>query len=69
MPKKISRTSKKAPIKKMGRPKSTTPIKKVIAIRIAPGLLSALRALAAKSKKPYQVLIHEILERAVSGAL
>jgi predicted DNA binding CopG/RHH family protein len=36
----------------------------LIAIRIAPRLLAQLRRLAAKQDKPYQTLIHELLERA-----
>jgi predicted DNA binding CopG/RHH family protein len=36
----------------------------LIAIRISPRLLSQLRQLAAKRDKPYQTLIHELLERA-----
>ncbi|HWN24290.1 MAG TPA: hypothetical protein VNN16_04205, partial [Candidatus Sulfotelmatobacter sp.] len=35
-----------------------------IAIRIAPRLLAQLRRLAAKQSKPYQTLIHKLLERA-----
>ena len=38
--------------------------KQLIAIRIAPRLLAELRRLAAKQSKPYQTLIHELLERA-----
>ena len=38
--------------------------KQLIAIRIAPTLLARLRRLAAKRSKPYQTLIHELLERA-----
>jgi predicted DNA binding CopG/RHH family protein len=33
-------------------------------IRIAPRLLAQLRRLASKQSKPYQTLIHELLERA-----
>lgn len=46
-----------------GRPKTGT-AKQLIAIRIAPRLLKRLRRLAAKQSKPYQTLIHELLERA-----
>ena len=46
-----------------GRPK-TGNAKQLIAIRIAPRLLAQLRRLAAKQSKPYQTLIHELLERA-----
>jgi predicted DNA binding CopG/RHH family protein len=38
----------------------------LIAIRIASRLLAQLRRLAAKQAKPYQTLIHELLERAAS---
>jgi predicted DNA binding CopG/RHH family protein len=47
----------------LGRPKSGH-AKQLIAIRIDPQLLSQLRRLAAKQSKPYQTLIHELLERA-----
>jgi uncharacterized protein (DUF4415 family) len=47
----------------VGRPK-TGRAKQLIAIRIDPNLLSQLRRLAAKQDKPYQTLIHELLERA-----
>jgi len=46
-----------------GRPK-TGEAKQLIAIRIAPRLLAQLRRLAARQSKPYQTLIHEMLERA-----
>ncbi len=46
-----------------GRPKSGE-AKQLIAIRIAPRLLAQLRRLAARQSKPYQTLIHELLERA-----
>ena len=45
--------------RRVGRP-VTGNAKQLIAIRIAPRLL----ALAAKQAKPYQTLIHELLERA-----
>jgi predicted DNA binding CopG/RHH family protein len=51
-----------------GRPKLDGPVKRIIAIRIAPGLLTNLKKLASKRSKPYQTLIHEILEKAVSEA-
>jgi hypothetical protein len=38
--------------------------KQLIAIRIAPRLFAQLRRLASKQSKPYQTLIHELLERA-----
>jgi len=49
--------------RRVGRPK-TGNAKQLIAIRIAPRLLAQLRRLAAKQSKPYQTLIHELLERA-----
>lgn len=49
--------------RRVGRPK-TGYAKQLIAIRIAPRLLAQLRRLAAKQAKPYQTLIHELLERA-----
>jgi predicted DNA binding CopG/RHH family protein len=49
--------------RRVGRPK-TGNAKQLIAIRIAPPLLARLRRLAAKQSKPYQTLIHELLERA-----
>ena len=49
--------------RRVGRP-ATGKAKQLIAIRIAPRLLSQLRRLAAKQSKPYQTLIHELLERA-----
>ena len=47
----------------VGRPK-TGRAKQLVAIRIAPRLLAHLRHMAAKQNKPYQTLIHELLERA-----
>ena len=49
--------------RRVGRPKSGH-AKQLIAIRISPRLLAQLRRLAAKQDKPYQTLIHELLERA-----
>jgi predicted DNA binding CopG/RHH family protein len=49
--------------RRVGRP-ATGNAKQLIAIRIAPRLLAHLRRLAAKQSKPYQTLIHELLERA-----
>ncbi len=49
--------------RRVGRPKSGD-AKQLIAIRIAPRLLARLRRLAAKRDKPYQTLIHELLESA-----
>jgi predicted DNA binding CopG/RHH family protein len=51
--------------RRVGRP-VTGRAKQLIAIRIAPRLLSRLRRLAAKQSKPYQTLIHELLERAAN---
>ena len=47
--------------RRVGRPVSGN-AKQLIAIRIAPKLLRQLRRMAAKQSKPYQTLIHEILE-------
>jgi predicted DNA binding CopG/RHH family protein len=49
--------------RRVGRPKSGS-AKQLIAIRIAPRLLRQLRRLAARQSKPYQTLIHELLEKA-----
>ena len=49
--------------RRVGRPR-TGHAKQLIAIRIAPRLLAQLRRLAAKQDKPYQTLIHELLEQA-----
>jgi predicted DNA binding CopG/RHH family protein len=49
--------------RRVGRP-ATGNAKQLIAIRIAPKVLSRLRRLAAKQSKPYQTLIHELLENA-----
>lgn len=54
---------------RMGRPKSGKPIKRIIAIRIAPALLARLRKMASKQNKPYQTLIHEILEKAAGAVV
>ncbi len=48
--------------RRVGRPVSGN-AKQLIAIRIAPKLLQQLRRMAAKQSKPYQTLIHEILEK------
>jgi len=37
----------------------------MIAIRIAPTLLAKIQKLATKKHKPYQTLMHELLEEAV----
>ena len=49
--------------RRVGRP-VTGYAKQLIAIRISPRLLWRLRRMAAKQSKPYQTLIHELLERA-----
>ena len=54
--------------RRIGRPRTGRPTRQLIAIRIDPGLLTRLRALAAKQDKPYQTLIHELLERAAQEA-
>lgn len=54
--------------RRVGRPKSGRPPRQLIAIRIAPALLLRLRKLAARQGKPYQTLIHDLLERATRAA-
>ena len=49
--------------RRVGRPSSGY-AKHLIAIRISPVLLAKIRRMAAKQSKPYQTLIHEMLERA-----
>ena len=49
--------------RRVGRPKSAR-AKQMIAIRIDPRLLAKLRGLAKSRRKPYQTLIHEILQKA-----
>jgi predicted DNA binding CopG/RHH family protein len=49
--------------RRVGRPRSGK-AKQLIAIRISPQLLAQLRRLAAKQDKPYQTLIHDLLEKA-----
>lgn len=53
--------------RRVGRPASGI-AKQLIAIRVSPKLLSQLRRMAAKQRKPYQTLIHELLEKAASHA-
>src|SRR5437764_10743413 len=48
--------------RRVGRP-ATGNAKQLIAIRISPQLLRQLRRMAAKQSKPYQTLIHELLEK------
>ncbi|MBS0184344.1 MAG: BrnA antitoxin family protein [Nitrospira sp.] len=54
-------------MRRVGRP-VTGMAKQLIAIRLSPDLLAALRKMAAKQGKPYQTLIHELLEKAASRA-
>lgn len=54
-------------MRRVGRPASGT-AKQLIAIRLSPKLLAQLRKMAAKQGKPYQTLIHELLEKATSRA-
>jgi predicted DNA binding CopG/RHH family protein len=49
--------------RRVGRPR-TGHAKQLIAIRIAPRLLAQVRRFASKQSKPYQTLIHKLLERA-----
>jgi len=53
--------------RRVGRPKSGA-AKQLIAIRVDPRLLASLRRMAAKMGKPYQTLIHELLEKATGRA-
>jgi predicted DNA binding CopG/RHH family protein len=53
--------------RRVGRPASGM-AKQLIAIRLSPRLLRQLRTMAAKQGKPYQSLIHELLEKAASRA-
>ncbi len=53
--------------RRVGRPKGGM-AKQLIAIRLSPRLLAMLRKMAAKQGKPYQTLIHELLEKAASRA-
>lgn len=50
--------------RRVGRPRSNNP-KQLIAVRLSPNLLSNLKKLAKKRKKPYQTLMNELLEKAV----
>jgi predicted DNA binding CopG/RHH family protein len=54
-------------MRRVGRPASGM-AKQLIAIRLSPKLLSQLRKMAAKQGKPYQSLIHELLEKAAAKA-
>ena len=53
--------------RRVGRPKSGM-AKQLIAIRLSPRLLANLQKMAARQRKPYQTLIHELLEKAASHA-
>jgi uncharacterized protein (DUF4415 family) len=53
--------------RRVGRPKKGNS-KQLIAIRIDPLLLSRIRLLAENQDKPYQTLIHELLEKAAKKA-
>lgn len=53
--------------RRVGRPRIGE-AKKLIAIRISPALLQALRKLAEKQGKPYQTVIHDLLAAAVKRA-
>jgi len=52
--------------RRVGRPRSDNP-KQLIAVRVHPELLAKLRKAAHNRGKPYQTLIHEILEKAMKG--
>ena len=54
-------------MRRVGRP-STGMAKQLITIRLSPRLLASLRRMAAKQGKPYQTLIHELLEKAARHA-
>lgn len=53
--------------KRVGRPATGNP-KQLIAIRIDPSVLAKLRKMAEAQDKPYQTLIHELLEKAAKRA-
>ena len=53
--------------RRVGRPRGET-AKRLIAIRIDPRLLASLRRMASRRGKPYQTLIHELLEKAAGHA-
>ncbi len=53
--------------RRVGRPR-TGQAKQLIAIRISPRLLAQIRRCAARQSKPYQTLIHELLEKATTRA-
>ncbi len=51
--------------RQVGRP-PTGPAKQLIALRVSPALLATLKSMAKRKKVPYQTLMHELLEKAVS---
>lgn len=53
--------------RRIGRPRAGK-AKQLIAFRIDPALLAKLRRLAARKKRPYQTLLHEILDSAIKKA-
>lgn len=53
-------------MKRVGRPPLGESSKLMIAFRIDPAILEAIRKLALKKGKGYQVLMHEILESFVN---
>jgi uncharacterized protein (DUF4415 family) len=54
--------------RRVGRPPTNGTTKQMIAIRIQPDVLDALRKQAARRKLPYQTHIHDILARAAKRA-
>lgn len=62
IPESTSKELKEA--RRVGRPRSPSS-KQLVAIRLTPKLLLALKKLASKRKKPYQTLMQELLEDAV----
>ncbi|MEW6247149.1 MAG: BrnA antitoxin family protein [Nitrospirota bacterium] len=54
-------------MRRVGRPSSGI-AKQLIAIRLSPRLLHQLRKMAGQPGKPYQTLLHELLERAAFRA-
>ncbi|HUI51568.1 MAG TPA: BrnA antitoxin family protein [Candidatus Bathyarchaeia archaeon] len=63
-----SADSELASARRVGRPR-TGNAKQLIALRISPHLLAQLRRMAAKQDKPYQSLIHDLLEKAARRKL
>jgi predicted DNA binding CopG/RHH family protein len=52
---------------RVGRPKASH-TKQLIAIRLDPNLINRLKKIAKFQDKPYQTLIHELLEKATQRA-